>query len=765
MWLLVVPLLSLVAAAAVVGAVANLAAGERTVPFTWSGAQGPTGYPFAPSLRTSLSEVQRGDLLIRIGDADLRGLSSAQVGTRIRPILAAGEPFEVELERDGQRFTTTLTPVPNPTWWWPWFAWIALVGVGILLLIRAPDWHLAQVFFLNGSFWAIHGLMEAHGLLEPWAKTLQIAALASAYGTSLWFFFRWNEHVPVGRRLAAIVIALPILAAVSETARHLLALPTGNWPMRSTALCSMAFVALSLGALVRAYRRSTPLERRKLRWICYGHFVGMVPIVLAIQLELLLPAFGLRTYAIAWAAVSAIPLGYAIAIIGYGWLDIDRVITASAAATVVGVGLVSSVLVIVPAAARAAGNVIGGNADTFQIVFSMAFAAVLVPAYRALRPWLDRRLFAERYELTQRFVTLRSEIGSSRGVEEMATRVGEGFDALLRPESVAIYGRAGEAFAPLFVRGQGAVPAFEADSMLARVLQTRAKPLFARDRDIEPFERAALDTLGAEVVVPQLREKQLVAFTCLGAKRSGDIYTAGDLALLRSVAERCSEVIERIDAETLLREAQSMQSALRRYVPGAVAERILQGDTLEPTEREVSVLFVDIRGYTALAAGLEVSDVFATLNEHTERVSRILQECGGTIVEFNGDGMMAVFGAPEPLARKELNAVEAARRIVDSMPPHLAVGIGIATGTVFVGSIRSSDRLIWSAVGSTTNLAARLQGMTREIDASIAIDDPTRTRAGYVCTDFVAHRGLPIRGRAERFDVFALPAAAALAAG
>jgi adenylate cyclase len=170
----------------------------------------------------------------------------------------------------------------------------------------------------------------------------------------------------------------------------------------------------------------------------------------------------------------------------------------------------------------------------------------------------------------------------------------------------------------------------------------------------------------------------------------------------------------------------------------------------------VSVLFVDIRGYTGVAERLAASDVFATLNEHTERVSRIVQESGGTIVEFNGDGMMAVFGAPEALARKELQAVEAARKIVDSMPEHLAVGVGVATGPAFVGSIRSTDRLIWSAVGSTTNLAARLQSMTRKLDASVAIDETTRERAGYVCTDFTHHEKLAIRGRSGPFDVFAL---------
>lgn len=91
------------------------------------------------------------------------------------------------------------------------------------------------------------------------------------------------------------------------------------------------------------------------------------------------------------------------------------------------------------------------------------------------------------------------------------------------------------------------------------------------------------------------------------------------------------------------------------------------------------------------------------------------------------------------------------------MPAHLKVGVGVATGPAFVGSIHSTDRLIWSAIGSTVNLAARLQTMTRDLDASIALDETTRVRAGYVCSEFACHEGLAVRGRTGRIDVFALP--------
>jgi adenylate cyclase len=84
------------------------------------------------------------------------------------------------------------------------------------------------------------------------------------------------------------------------------------------------------------------------------------------------------------------------------------------------------------------------------------------------------------------------------------------------------------------------------------------------------------------------------------------------------------------------------------------------------------------------------------------------------------------------------------------------VGVGIATGEAFVGNIRAVDRMIWSAIGNTTNLAARLQGLTRELDAAVVIDGETWKRAQPAAADFVERRAVPIRGRREAQDLYAL---------
>ena len=89
----------------------------------------------------------------------------------------------------------------------------------------------------------------------------------------------------------------------------------------------------------------------------------------------------------------------------------------------------------------------------------------------------------------------------------------------------------------------------------------------------------------------------------------------------------------------------------------------------------------------------------------------------------------------------------------------IAVGVGVATGEAFVGNIQAADRLIWSAIGNTTNLAARLQAMTRALDAAMVIDAVTFGRAGEAASGFRKHEAAKIAGRRKTEDIYALPLA------
>jgi class 3 adenylate cyclase len=119
-----------------------------------------------------------------------------------------------------------------------------------------------------------------------------------------------------------------------------------------------------------------------------------------------------------------------------------------------------------------------------------------------------------------------------------------------------------------------------------------------------------------------------------------------------------------------------------------------------------------------------------------------------------------------PLPGKERAAVAAALairsrvrslRIGAEGGARLDVGVGVATGPAYVGSIQAADRAIWSALGNTTNLAARLQALTRERGAAVMLDEVTRRAAGSEARDFRSIGIVPIRGRSVPIEAFVLP--------
>jgi class 3 adenylate cyclase len=554
---------------------------------------------------------------------------------------------------------------------------------------------------------------------------------------------------------------------------------TGRWTLGEAAYFATIVVGTAAILAVRTYkyRHADALARRQSRWFVTGTYCLLLPVIVSGALMVLDPRFRDLFHLSFWA-VALTPLSLVISVWRFNLFDVDRVLSAAASYNLLAVALGAAVLVIVPRVAEAASGLLGIAPGIGQVALSLALAALVIPGHRRLRPQIDRLFFKERYAVDQGVAQLLTTLSSYRDARELTEGAGAGLQQLFRPDACVVYAAAEQSYRPVFVAGRAVPPAFARTSPLVASLAERHAPLSLSsagrrpDRaTLSPFDRAALETLGAEVVVPVHQGEALSAFLCLGPKRSGDVYTPTDLSLLAAIAEKVSAELRRFDQEETIRQGREMQEALRRYVPAAVADQLSDGGAPAAGEREVSVLFVDLRGYSGFAESRGAEEIFSTVNRYTEAVSKVVQNHGGSVVEFNGDGMMAVFGAPRELANKERAAVEAARAIVDAVgclpvegSGRLAVGVGIATGAAFVGNIQAADRMIWSAIGNTTNLAARLQGLTRELDAaSVVIDATTWERAQSAAAGFAKQADVAIRGRRERLDVYALPIRSSIA--
>ena len=164
-------------------------------------------------------------------------------------------------------------------------------------------------------------------------------------------------------------------------------------------------------------------------------------------------------------------------------------------------------------------------------------------------------------------------------------------------------------------------------------------------------------------------------------------------------------------------------SRLKRFFAADLAELIVAGDADDPLKshrREITVVFLDLRGFTAFAETAEPEEVMNVLREYHAEAGRVILAHEGTLERFTGDGMMIFFNDPVPVPNPAERAVRMAVEIRDRVGEltakwqklgyELSIGVGIAQGYATLGAIGFEGRLDYGAIGTVTNLAARLCG-------------------------------------------------------
>lgn len=187
------------------------------------------------------------------------------------------------------------------------------------------------------------------------------------------------------------------------------------------------------------------------------------------------------------------------------------------------------------------------------------------------------------------------------------------------------------------------------------------------------------------------------------------------------------------------RQRQRVRALFARYVSPDVVKEILDspdGAGLGGHRRKITVLFSDIRGFTSISEKLPPEGVISLLSEYLSRVSDIIFHHGGTIDKFIGDAVMALYGAPLGRADDAARAIRTAIdmvRLTEELSASwearcgrpLRIGVGLNTGEAVVGNIGSELRADYTAIGDAVNVASRLEGLTKDLGASIVLSEST----------------------------------------
>ena len=283
-----------------------------------------------------------------------------------------------------------------------------------------------------------------------------------------------------------------------------------------------------------------------------------------------------------------------------------------------------------------------------------------------------------------------------------------------------------------------------------------------RDLDtIGPAALVALGVTGALSVWLSLVLADAVSGPIADLRDATRRVGAGDLGVRVPVAsiDETGELAASFNAMVVgLRERERLRDAFGAYVDPALTERVVaEGADLRGEEVDVSVLFLDVRDFTAFAERAAAPDVVAALNELYESVVPVILRHGGHANKFIGDGLLAVFGAPARHADHARRAVAAAGEIaaLAAQASGLRIGIGVNSGRVVAGTIGGGGRRDFTVIGDAVNTAARVEAATRVTGDDVLITEATLRALGAAAEEFEERPAAPLKGKASPVRLYA----------
>lgn len=233
--------------------------------------------------------------------------------------------------------------------------------------------------------------------------------------------------------------------------------------------------------------------------------------------------------------------------------------------------------------------------------------------------------------------------------------------------------------------------------------------------------------------------RMVTSFYVDGEQRKGIIAVFSDLSEIMELRESLKDMkkVQKLNDGLELRN-KLLSETFGRFLSDDIVKKLLDtpdGLKLGGEKKTLTIMMSDLRGFTALSERMDAGDLIKLLNHYLEEMTAAIQEFNGTIIEFIGDGILAIFGAPDYYADHASHAVAAALKMQSRMAdinkwnekrgyPILEMGIGINTGEVIVGNIGSEKRTKYGVAGSAVNLCGRIESYT--IGGQILIPPSTR---------------------------------------
>lgn len=294
-------------------------------------------------------------------------------------------------------------------------------------------------------------------------------------------------------------------------------------------------------------------------------------------------------------------------------------------------------------------------------------------------------------------------------------------------------GASGEDFIPVVVKykddrtkaTQGEIKASR--TLISKSIQDRVALLTTDAMEDDRFlqaESIIRQKIRSAMCVPLWKKDEIIGVIQLDSTRRDNQFTEEDLELLNAIGCQMSMVLEQASLNEKIRHEEMLRNRLERFHSPQVIDVIIQSgqdaleDLMDATDKNATILFTDIVGFTRLSERMSPREVNQLLNQYFSRMTDIIFEYEGTLDKYLGDGVMAVFGAPMEKRDDAERAIRAALQMREELVQLKEEGIlnrdfniriGINSGTVVAGNIGSPKRLEYTVIGDPVNIASRLE--------------------------------------------------------
>jgi class 3 adenylate cyclase len=541
-------------------------------------------------------------------------------------------------------------------------------------------------------------------------------------------------------------------------------------------------VGLVVSVLLTVFKASSIAARQRARMILFGVAIAFLPpvtiTVLVVFFKINFP-YNLMSFFILF-----FPASIAYSIVRHNLFDADTIIRRT-----VGYAVVTAVVVGAYVGVSVLLNFFAGKyqltqSKTFPILFTFGVILVFNPLRDRIQDLVDRIFFRKEYDYGAIVEKVSGAMTSMLELPQILQQLTKTFvdDMFISTSSVMLMTPEGNQYQIYLAEGEEKEEvenrSLRRDEPVIEIIETEKMELTKYDviedpryKDISGSSVANFEELRASLIVPLVYQDKVIGCLNLGEKKTGKPFNREDIDLLRTLAHQGAVAIEnaRMVDEIIEKERQrtKLMDSFGKYVTSEVRDQILEGRIpMDGEVKDVTVLFADLRGFTTLTESTNPKEVVKIINGYFSEMAEAIGQNNGLVLQFIGDEIEAVFGAPSPLDDHPTHAVRAAmamrERLVsvnDKLQKKgyapLRHGIGIHTGNVVAANIGSEDRLSYALVGDTVNAASRIQSLNKEYNTDILISSITLNRQ----SEFIKGVKLgatTVKGKKEPLEIFKL---------